>query len=84
MNERLPQRREWLGLVPVVAGLWWLLAGQGLAWFLWTLVPGLLLIGAGVALLLWPGDDKHTHYLALGALLGGVVSLPAIFVGGLG
>lgn len=83
MNERLPQRREWLGLVPVVAGLWWLLAGQGLAWFLWTLVPGLLLIGAGVALLLWPGDNKHTHYLALGGLLGGMVSLPAIFVGGL-
>jgi hypothetical protein len=84
VNERLPQRREWLGLVAIVAGLWWLLAGQGLAWFLWTLVPGLLLIGAGVALLLWPGDSKHTHYLALGALLGGLVSLPAIFAGGLG
>jgi hypothetical protein len=74
-----PRNRDPLCLLPVAAGLGWLLAGHGGWWLLCALVPGCLLIAAGVSLYLWPGESKHTHYLALGAVLGvplGLLAMP--------
>jgi len=72
-----PRHRDPWSLVPIVAGLWWLLAGHGLWWFLWSLPPGCLMLASGVSVLLWAGDGKQTHYMALGAELGVLLALPA-------
>ncbi len=67
----------WPGLVPILSGLCWLAAGQGHAWgLLLVMLPALLHIGTGVALLLWPGDRRIPQILAIGSLLALVTSLP--------
>jgi hypothetical protein len=72
-----PPHRDLRSLIPIAAGLWWLLAGHGLYWYFWALTPGLVLTGAGVSLLLWPGDAKQLQFLALGAAVGAVFAIPA-------
>jgi len=74
---RLP-KAAW---VPLLSGLSWLWVGPGHGIFftLLTALPGSLLLGSGVALLLVPGDRRITHYAALGGLLGAVIALPALF-----
>ncbi|MDB5987054.1 MAG: hypothetical protein JWR16_2107 [Nevskia sp.] len=77
-----PQQHDWLGLIPIVAGLYWLTAGDGgFGWLLCSLVPGSLLLAAGVSLLLWPGEPKITYYMSLGAVLGALLTIPALFAG---
>ncbi|HWY24127.1 MAG TPA: hypothetical protein VNX47_04365 [Nevskia sp.] len=72
-----PQHRDLLSLAPILAGLWWLLAGSGFGWFCWSLLPGVLLLASGLSVLLWAGDGKHTHFMALGAVLGVLFTIPA-------
>ena len=74
---RLP-KAAW---VPLLSGLsWlWIAPGHGIFFTLLTAVPGSLLLGSGVALLLVPGDRRITHYAAFGGLLGAVIALPALF-----
>jgi hypothetical protein len=60
----------------------WIAPGHGIFFTLLTALPGSLLLGSGVALLLVPGDRRITHYVAFGGLLGAVVALPALFVTG--
>lgn len=81
MTERLPPRWFPGALIPVAAGLAWLAIGwrTDLAFGVLASVPGGLMLGAGVALFLWPGDRQITHYMALGAGLSlplGLLALP--------
>jgi len=56
--------------VPLIAGLYWLLAQGGGHWLIWALLPGGLLFATGTAMLLMPGESRVTALMALGALLG--------------
>jgi hypothetical protein len=71
----LPKPRQWelLSLVPIGAGLYWLLAGTGGHWLIWSLLPGGLLFATGTAMLLMPGETRVTALMALGALLGALL-----------
>ena len=81
-STRFP-RQAWL---PLLAGLFWLWRApeHGLTGFLFSAVPGCLLLGSGVAMLLWPGDRRICQFAALGGALGVIFALPAFFVVGLG
>ncbi len=80
MSLQSPQSRDWASLIPIAAGLAWLSLGDGPAAWLLAWPQGLLLIGAGVSALLWPGDQRITHYAALGAVLGVLMLLPALLL----
>lgn len=82
----LPRPKQWepLAAVPIVAGLFWLLAGATGDWVFWALAPGSLMLMGGLALLLMPGDLRITSYMALGGALGIVFLLPVLASGGLG
>ncbi len=84
METRAPRHYDWLSLVPIFAGLWWLLAAHGPGWLLWGIAPGLLLLSSGVSMLLWHELGKHTHFMALGAVLGVLFWLPAAWTGSAG
>ena len=45
-------------------------------------LPGTLLLATGLSNLLWAGDARIFHFMSLGALLGVVLSFPAILVFG--
>jgi hypothetical protein len=72
-------------LVPTVAGLVWLWCASqfGLVGFLFSVIPGCLLLSSGVSLLLYPGDLRIPQFSALGGVLGVVLALPSIFVAGI-
>jgi hypothetical protein len=74
-------RESW---VPLAAGLLWLwcAASFGPIGFLVAVVPGCLLLAAGVSMLLYPGDLRIPQFAALGGLLGVVLALPAFFAAG--
>ncbi len=73
-------------IIPALAGLAWLwCAGSfGVVGFVLALVPGVLLLGSGVSLLLWPGDDRITQFAGLGAAVGTLFALPTFFTVGVG
>lgn len=86
VNRDLPAPKQWeaLSLVPIAAGLYWLLADSGGHWLIWALLPGCTLLGSGVALLLMPGDPRITGMMALSAGIG-LLLFPVIwFVAGFG
>ncbi|MEQ1438254.1 hypothetical protein AAG565_02725 [Fontimonas sp. SYSU GA230001] len=68
-----PRQHEWLSLVPIAAGLYWLFAGDGGAWLLWALLPGALLLSSGLALALMPGDPRILGLIAGGGALGALL-----------
>jgi hypothetical protein len=72
--------------VPILAGLAWLwfAASFGLTGFLFSIIPGCLLLASGVSILLWPGDARITSFAALGGLLGVPLALPVFVVAGPG
>lgn len=70
--------------VPVAAGalwLWWD-ARSGLPGVLVGGLPGVLLLSTGLSNLLWAGDARIFHFMALGAASGVALSIPAAFVFG--
>jgi predicted esterase YcpF (UPF0227 family) len=70
--------------VPVVVGalwLWWD-ARSGLVGVLVGGLPGVLLLSTGLSNLLWAGDARIFHFMALGAASGVALSLPAALVFG--
>ncbi|HUS24061.1 MAG TPA: prolyl oligopeptidase family serine peptidase [Candidatus Binatia bacterium] len=81
MSLPVPKQWEPLAAVPIVAGLWWLFAAAGGGWLFWALIPGVLMLAAGVGLLLWPGDLRLTEFMALGALLALIVAVPVTLFG---
>lgn len=78
-----PEGREWLGLVPIVAGLCWLLLAETPAEVLLVVLPAILLISSGSALLLMPGDRRIVAMMAAGAVIGAMLSPVAWIVAGL-
>jgi dienelactone hydrolase len=88
MPDAMPDftRRPPEALVPLVAGLsWlWLAASFGVVGFLFSMLPGCLLLSCGVAMLLWPGDLRIPQFAAVGGLLGVPLAVPAIWVAGPG
>lgn len=80
MYEPGPPHRDWISLLPITAGLCWLLSVHGFGGFLVALLPGGLLLASGVSLLLWPGEAKVTQYMALGGVLGVLLGIPALLV----
>lgn len=74
-----PKRWEPLSFVAIGAGLYWLLAQVSVITVLWALVPGCLLLGCGMALLLMPGNPRITSYMALGSMIGVVFALVLLF-----
>jgi hypothetical protein len=75
-----------IGAVPIVAGLawFWLAASFGWVGFLFSMLPGCLLLASGVSILLWPGDPRIASFTAMGGLLGIPLALPAAVVIGPG
>ena len=79
-EHRFP-REAW---VPIAAGLVWLwcAASFGVLGFLFSLIPGCLLLASGVSTLLYPGDLRIPQFSALGGVLGVLLAPPALFVEG--
>ena len=71
-------------LLPIIGGIVWLwcAASFGVVGFLFSMIPGCLLLSSGVSILLWPGDQRIPSFTALGGLLGFLLALPAFFVAG--
>jgi hypothetical protein len=76
-------REAWF---PLAAGLFWLWRApeHGLPGFVFSVIPGCLLLGSGVAMLLMPGDRRIANFAAAGGMLGLLFALPAFFVVGFG
>ncbi len=68
MNDYLPRQWSLRAWPAIIAGLFWLCVGAGGWSLLLGLLPGVLLLASGVAMLLWPGEDKITQYMGLGAV----------------
>jgi dienelactone hydrolase len=81
-QQRFP-RGAW---VPIAAGLTWLwcAASFGVVGFLFSLIPGCLLLASGVSMLLYPGDLRIPQFAALGGLLGVPLAFPVFWVTGAG
>jgi dienelactone hydrolase len=69
-----------------VTGLVWLwcAASFGTVGFLFSVIPGCLLLASGVSNLLWPGDVRIPQFVALGGLLGVPLAVPALWVADVG
>lgn len=80
---RIPQPKRWeiLSWVPITVGLYWLLASSSGHWLIWALLPGSVLLGTGVSLLLMPGDPRVTSYMALASVVGTIIALPLFVFG---
>jgi len=83
MNDYLPRQWSLRAWPAIIAGLFWLCADGGGWSLVLGLLPGVLLLASGVALLLWPGEDRITQYMGLGAVIGVVLAIPALLVIGL-
>ncbi len=70
--------------VPLLAGIFWLVGGasSGLMAFVFSIVPGCMLVTAGVAALRLPGDPRKFQLSALGGAAGVLLALPMIFAAG--
>lgn len=81
---RAQPRWFWPAWWPIVAGVAWFALGwrDGIAAGLFASLPGALMLGPGVALLLWPGDRQISHYMALGGLAGVPLALPMMLWAG--
>lgn len=79
-----PQRWPHEAWIPFTTGLLWLwcAASFGLVGFLFSLVPGCLLLSSAVSTLLYPGDVRIPQFTAAGGLLGVPFAIPAFFVAG--
>lgn len=55
-----------------------------MAGFLFSTIPGCLLLASGVSILLWPGDPRISSFAALGGVLGVPLAVPAFVVAGPG
>jgi dienelactone hydrolase len=65
--------------VPLGAGLFWLwrAPAHGLVGFLFSVVPGCLLLASGLSMLIMPGDRRIAQFGAAGGVLGVLFAMPA-------
>lgn len=82
------EQKRWAreAFIPVASGLaWlWLASHFGFVGFLFSVIPGCLLLSSGVSTLLYPGDVRIPQFTALGGLLGVLLALPTLLVVGVG
>ena len=73
------------GWLPLAAGLLWLawVGGAGVGGLVLALLPGGLLVGSGVSMLLWPGDRRIAQCAALGGFAGALLAWIAMPIAGL-
>ncbi|MGH3148706.1 MAG: alpha/beta hydrolase family protein [Rubrobacter sp.] len=71
-------------LIPLFVGAFWLwlAARAGVFGVLAGAIPGMLLLGTGLSGLLWAAESRTFQYMALGSVLGVILSLPAMLVFG--
>lgn len=83
--ERAPLRFAPEGWVPLAAGGLWLawVGSAGPAGFALALLPGGLLVGSGVSMLLWPGDPRVAQFAALGGFASALLAWVAMLIAGL-
>jgi len=81
-----PQRWPREAWIPLLVGLYWLwnAPAHGFVGFVFSVLPGGLLLGSGLAMLLMPGDLRISQFTALGGVLGVIFALPAFVVIGIG
>ena len=83
---RLEASRRWPpeAWIPLLAGVYWLWRApeHGLLGFLFSIIPGCLLLGSGVSMLVMPGDRRIAQFTALGGVAGVLLALPAFLVVG--
>ncbi len=84
MQLAAPRQWEWTAVIPLAAGLYALAAYNGPLWWIFAGIPGALVLAAGVALLMMPGDPRVTAYMAFGAVIGVVFGIPLIAAQGFG
>ena len=79
-----PKRWPHEAWIPLSTGLLWLwcAASFGVVGFVFSLLPGCLLLSAAVSTFLYPGDVRIPQFIAAGGLLGVPLSLPAFVVAG--
>jgi len=73
--------------IPILSGLAWLWCAshEGLVvGFLFSTIPGCLLLASGVSTLLWSGDLRIAQFTALGGLVGIPLAIPAFLTVGVG
>lgn len=72
-------REAW---IPLLAGLYWLWSGpgHGLLGFLLCVLPGCLMVGSGVTMLLTPGDLRISQFAAGGGVAGLLLAIPMLLV----
>lgn len=77
-------RRPVVGFLPVLVGALWLTLAvwQGVAGVFVGVLPGGLLLGAGLSNLLFSVDPRIFQYMSIGAALGVALALPEILVFG--
>lgn len=80
----VPPGRSWLGVLPILAGVLWLLSVNGVIWGALSLVPSAVLVAGGVCVLLLPGDARALGLIGMGGLLGVLMSPLAWLFTGLG
>ena len=79
------ERRSTLdACVAIGAGLVWLWCASsfGVVGFLFSVLPGCLLLSSGVSALLYPGDARIAQFAAAGGLLGALLALPVLLLAG--
>lgn len=78
------KRWGWPGLIPMLAGLVWISAVVEAGFWGWLIagVFAIALLGTGVALFLFPGDNRITQFMAFNALLALVAFIPVMLVFG--
>lgn len=68
-HQHMHNQSRWplIGFIPIAFGILWLVSGwhSGLIVGLLASVPGVVLAGAGVSLLMWPGDRLINQWLSL-------------------
>jgi hypothetical protein len=79
-----PKRWEILSWIPIIVGLYWLLARSDGHWLFWALLPGSVLLTTGVSLLLLPGDPRISAYMALASVVGVVFAVILFLIGNVG
>jgi hypothetical protein len=85
--ERWPRLVQWPAeaWLPGAAGLLWLwnAPAHGLLGFIFSVLPGCLMLGGGVAMLLMPGDLRISQFAAAGGVIGVLLGVPACVFEGL-
>ncbi|TAM09549.1 MAG: hypothetical protein EPN72_01770 [Nevskiaceae bacterium] len=79
-----PRRFNSLAMPALLAGVLWLCASDDIGGLLFAFVPGVILLGSGVSLLLWPGAARITQMMALGGVVGVVSAVPELLFSGFG